>query len=106
MCSLALQYLTIETFQMLSFMRTDLCVSTRPVLSIVLSDIVSSLTHSLVEIRGALIEGNFGMKNISKDFLAPESSDQQIARNKNCKRRCEVVFLDMLDAELARVQAG
>jgi hypothetical protein len=100
--------LAIEIFQMLTFMRTDLCVSTRPVLSIVLSDIVSSLTHSLVEIRGTLIEGNFGMNNISKDFLAPGSLDQQIVRNKNCKRRrCEVVFLDMLDAELAqRVKAG
>lgn len=89
-------------------MRTDLYVSSRTVLSIVLSDIASSLTHTLVEIQEALIDGKFGMKNISKDFLVPGSSDQQIARNKNSrKRKCEVVFLDILDAELVqRVQAG
>ena len=85
----------LEIFQMLCFMCTDLCVSSRPLLSIVLSDIVSSLTRTLVEIRGALINCKFDMNNISKDFLVRGSSDHQIARNKNSrKRKRVVVFLD------------
>lgn len=89
-------------------MRADLSVASRPVVSVVLSDIQPSLTHTLSEIRGALTSGKLGLKNVSKDFLSPGCSDTSIARNINSKRRkCEVIFLDMLDTHLSQqIHAG
>lgn len=82
-------------------MRADLIVASRAVLSVVLSDILPFLTHTLSEIRGALTSGKLGFKNVSKDFLSPGCSDTNISRNVNSKRRkCEVIFMDMLDTQL------
>ena len=84
-------------------MRSDLRVASRPVLSVVLSDIASSLQHTLAEIRDALTLGKLGLKNVSKDFLVPGCLDTTITRNINSKRRkCDVIFLDVLDPELTQ----
>ena len=89
-------------------MRADLIVASRPVLSIVLSDVAASLTHTLPSIRAAVVSGRFGLKNVSKDFLSPGSLDTTISRNVNSRRRkCDVIFLDRLDPHLSnQIRAG
>lgn len=89
-------------------MRADLIVASRPVLSIVLSDVAASLTHTVTSIRAAMMSGKFGLKNVSKDFLSPGSLDLTISRHVNNRRRkCDVIFLDRLDPQQSnQIRAG
>ena len=90
-------------------MRADLIVASRPVVSIVLSDVLPSLSHTLPTIRRAITGGKYGLKNVSKDFLVPGSTNTlNISRNINSKRRkCEVIFLDTLEPQLGdQIRAG
>ena len=83
-------------------------MASRPVVRIVLNDVSTSLSHPVSNIRSALILGKFGLTNIAKDFLSSDCTATSVSRGINHQRRkCEVVFLDMLpDDTVKRLRAG
>ena len=81
-------------------MRTGTSVKSREVVAIALIDIESANT-STAEIKSAITSLQIGDTNCTKDFLDPQSSVTTITRNvSNKRRKCCVIYLDQLPAEL------
>lgn len=68
--------------------------SSRPVMSIILNDIPTSLTYTIQEIKDTLAKGGFGLVNVTKNFLSDDSSATYMKRDVNNKRKKCEVFLD------------
>ena len=74
------------------------------VLAVVLGDCESSLTYSLDEIATAVRMGNFGDRNVAKDFLQPGSRSTIVKRGVNSRRcKCMTIRLTAI-GELLRQQ--
>lgn len=72
-------------------------------LSVVLEDIATNLTHSCAEIKDAIIKLGWG-KRSSKDFLAKDVTDIKIQRNKTArKRRCIAIYLFKMPDDLREI---
>ena len=98
---LSIKLITLVPPQILHFLRIDLSVARRSVMSVVFADVARYLTHSVTSVRKALINGKFGLVNIAKDFLSPDSSAVHVARGTNSHRRkCDIIFLDCLPKDI------
>ena len=63
---------------MLEFVQTDVSVSGQSVLAIVLGDVESALQHPVQRIRLAIEKGQYGHKQVTKDFLMPAQAVRHI----------------------------
>jgi hypothetical protein len=61
-------------------MRTDVSVGGQPVLAVVLGDVVSPLQHPVQSVRFAIEKGEYGQKNVTKDFLMAGNESTSITR--------------------------
>lgn len=78
-------------------MRTDVSVAGKDTLAVVLTAI-PNFKYTISEIRKAIIEGQFGVTNVSKDFLLPGENERRVKRGKSSMRhRCKAIFLQTIN---------
>lgn len=68
-------------------MWTDVKVSDRYILAVVLGDIVDSLTHPISTIRSATRNEGIGEYIVTNDFLKAGEVSTSITQNRNSRRR-------------------
>ena len=89
-------------------MHTDVDVAGMEVLTVVLTDVTSSLRFRVPDIRTAIQKGEMGHTQMTKDFLETGSKEMVVHRDGNSKRRkCNTIILSKLDADIVtRVKNG
>ena len=80
-------------------MRTDVSVSGQSVLAVVLGDVESALQHPVQKIHLAIEKGQYGHKEVTKDFLMPGNNGTRVKRDVNSRcRKCDTIILSKVDA--------
>ena len=84
-------------------MRTDTHVQQQEVVALVLEDVASAVSAQCDQIRKCITKEEVGWtRNISKDFLRPNSSSLKISRPLNTahKKKCVIIILKALPSEM------
>ena len=92
---------------MLEYMRTDVSIGGQQVLAVVLSDVSTALIHPIAVIWAAIEKGNYGHRNVTKDFLDPGCHSTTVTRGVNNRRRkCVVILLSKIDFSREQLKSG